>query len=478
MATPSKAELLMLLKNLESHEQETRFLRFFEDRNLYPKHHEFMASGLQFRQRNFIAANRIGKSTVAECELTMHLTGIYPDWWTGKKFTRAQDWWVVCVDSDTIKATVQPALLGKIGEFGTGFIPKSKLDFSTLKDATKSDTLVSSFRVKHKSGKFSTVEFKSAQSGRAAFQGSKRSIWIDEECPEDIYVECLARTMDDSGIENNPEADILMMTFTPLKGLTPVIKNFYGEIGFTTESKEVGEGKFSVNATWDDAPHLSDADKKMLWASIPPYQREARSKGMPSLGSGVIYPVPESTYVIEPIQIPKHWKKMYGLDVGWKRTAAVWLAIDPDTNLIYVYSEHYMGEAEPSVHAAAIRARGEWIPGVIDSAANGRTQTDGENLMQMYKDLGLKIQNADKAVESGIYTVWQLLSQGQIKVFSTCTNFMNEIRLYRRDEKGKIVKENDHLMDSWRYAIMGRDIATTELKPGGTWNFKPGKFIG
>ena len=133
MATPSKAELLMLLKNLESHEQETRFLRFFEDRNLYPKHHEFMASGLQFRQRNFIAANRIGKSTVAECELTMHLTGIYPDWWTGKKFTRAQDWWVVCVDSDTIKATVQPALLGKIGEFGTGFIPKSKLDFSTLK---------------------------------------------------------------------------------------------------------------------------------------------------------------------------------------------------------------------------------------------------------------------------------------------------------------------------------------------------------
>jgi len=55
---------------------------------------------------------------------------------------------------------------------------------------------------------------------------------------------------------------------------------------------------------------------------------------------------------------------------------------------------------------------------------------------------------------------------------------MNEIRLYRRDEKGKIVKENDHLMDGFRYAIMGRDIATTELKPGGTWNFKPGKFIG
>jgi len=145
-----------------------------------------------------------------------------------------------------------------------------------------------------------------------------------------------------------------------------------------------------VSATWDDVPHLSAEQKAELWGSIPPYQRDARAKGIPQLGSGAIYPVPESEIVVDPFELPLHWPRGYGLDVGWNRTVAVWGAHDRDTDMVWLWSEHYRGQAEPSVHAAAIRARGEWMQGAVDPAARGRGQRDGEQLLQNYVDLGLQ----------------------------------------------------------------------------------------
>ena len=74
-----------------------------------------------------------------------------------------------------------------------------------------------------------------------------------------------------------------------------------------------------VTATWDDVPHLAAEEKAELWASIPPYQRDARSKGIPQLGSGAIYPVPESDLLVEPFAIPAHWPQGYGMDVDHKK---------------------------------------------------------------------------------------------------------------------------------------------------------------
>jgi hypothetical protein len=222
-------------------------------------------------------------------------------------------------------------------------------------------------------------------------------------------------------------------------------------------------------ATWDDAAHLGEEEKKALWESIPPYQRDARTKGIPQLGSGAIYPVPESEIVVAPFQLPDHWPRVYGLDVGWNRTAAIWAAIERETGVVYLYSEHYQGAAEPSVHAEAIKMRGEWIPGVIDPAARGRSQDDGKKLYETYLDLGLDLYPAKNSVEAGIYAVWQRLSGGSLKIFSTLTNFLAEYRIYRRDEKGHVVKDRDHLMDAARYCIIsGLDIAA--MMPVEQWD--------
>ena len=243
---------------------------------------------------------------------------------------------------------------------------------------------------------------------------------------------------------------LVMLTFTPLMGMSETVMMFLPN--GTIEPGAFGS-KYVGMATWDDVPHLSKQQKEELWASIPPFQRDARSKGIPQLGSGAIYPVPESELVVDDFDLPQHWKRCFGMDVGWNRTACVWGAIDPESGTVYLYSEYYKGQLEPALHAEAIRARG-MIPGVIDPASRGRAQTDGQQLLGLYRRHGLDIAVANNSVESGLYEVWQRMSSSRLKVFKSLRNWVNEFRLYRRDDKGKVVKENDHLMDATRYLIV------------------------
>jgi len=218
--------------------------------------------------------------------------------------------------------------------------------------------------------------------------------------------------------------------------------------------------KFVIMATWDDAPHLTKEQKDELLLSIPPFQRDARSKGIPQLGSGAILPVNESDYLIDDFKIPDYWGRVYGMDVGWNWTTATHIAYDKGSDVAYVYYVYKRSQAEPSIHAQAIRAPGTWIPGVIDPAANGRSQKDGHQLIGDYVRLGLNLVSANNSVEAGLLQFWQRLSSGRLKVFKSCQPWVAEARLYRRDEKGKVVKKNDHLMDSTRYALVsGLDIA-------------------
>jgi hypothetical protein len=217
---------------------------------------------------------------------------------------------------------------------------------------------------------------------------------------------------------------------------------------------EINASKYLVTAGWDDAPHLDAQTKAELLKEIPPHLRKARTEGIPSLGTGAIYPLEEELFVVDPFRMPAYWPRCYGMDVGWNRTAVPWLAWDRDEDVAYVYAEYYRANAEPSIHAAAIKARGDWIPGAIDPAANGRSQIDGKRLYELYRALGLHLNMADNSVEAGIYAVWDRLSTGRLKVFSTCVNWLTEYREYHRDDNGKVVKELDHLMDGTRYAIM------------------------
>ena len=199
--------------------------------------------------------------------------------------------------------------------------------------------------------------------------------------------------------------------------------------------------------------------------SYPPHQRKARTRGIPVLGAGAIFPVDEEEVKVRPFEIPKYWPKAYGFDVGWNRTAAVFGAHDRESGILYLYSEYYRAEAEPPIHATAVKTRaGNWMPGAIDPAARGRGQKDGERLIDLYEDNGLLLYDAENAVEAGLLRTWEWLSTGRLKVFDSLQSWLFEFRIYRRDEKGKVIKQHDHLMDATRYLMMtGMDLMTVPV---------------
>jgi phage terminase large subunit-like protein len=458
MTRKDKEELLILLEEKERRQKTRKLFSYYPDtgplrRELYVKHNQFFQAGTKHRERLMLAANRIGKTEgVGGYEMALHLTGIYPDWWNGRRFDRPIDAWAAGDTSKTVREIIQFKLLGHLHEKGTGLIPQDCILKTTPKSGVPD--AVDTIFVKHASGGISQLTLKSYDQKRHSFQGTEKDvIWLDEEPPLDIYTECLLRTMTNNGM--------LMLTFTPLMGMSETVMAFLpgGQV------QEQAEGaKFVVMATWDDAPHLSDAVKLELWNSIPPFQRDARSKGVPQLGAGAIYPIPESEIVVPDFDIPDHWPRGYAMDVGWNRTAAGFYALDRESDILYKYGEHYRGQAEPAIHAEAIKARGTWLAGVCDPAARGRSQHDGVQLIQQYKDLGLDLSFAKNSVESGIYEVWSRLSTGRLKIFKSCTNTLFEYRLYRRDERGRIVKENDHAMDEMRYFCMS-GIDRMKVKP-------------
>lgn len=469
-----KKEYLELLQELEKRVKYNYISTVFPEQGLfsrdkYPKHMEFFAAGAKHSQRIFIAANRVGKSFAGMFEVVVHATGNYPEWWTGRRFNRPIKAWVASISSQTLKEIVVETLFGSAmkdsPDFGTGLVPKEALlddDGNPMiwaMPGAQTGT-PASCRIRHVSGGFSDIGFKVYEQGPDKFQGTKRDVILLDEEPSDhkVYTECITRLADPHG-----DNGILLMTFTPLKGMTDTVLSFMpGGLLPLNGSHPEAPARYAVQATWDDVPHLSEDWKKETLASYPPHERAARSKGVPYLGSGSIYPYPEDMIKVEPFKIPAWWPRAYGLDPGWNRTAAIWGATDPATNTTYLYSEYYGAQAVPAVHATAIKQRGDWIWGAIDPASAGAGQADGKRLIDFYEEQGLSLTFADNTVEAGISTIQQALETGRLKIFSHLQNFFNEYRLYRRDDNGKVVKEKDHLMDATRYLIMsGLDLATT-----------------
>lgn len=441
---------LSLLAEFERRRHE-KFRTYFPDsgplrRALYPKHTEFFALGAQYRERLFMAANRIGKSGAGAYEVCAHATGMYPDWWEGKRFDHPVDVWACGTNSETTRDIVQTWLLGDPNEVGQWFgsmIPAHLItDYSRRVHGLANS--LESVSVRHVSGGTSVIGFKSYEQGRKSFEGTaKHVIWDDEEPDEDIYTEQLLRTTTTNGIT--------LITFTPLQGMSEVVT------AFIEPTDAAAEFKTYVQAGWKHVPHLDSNATRALLATMPPHQVKARSEGEPTLGAGAIYPINEEDILVPSRTIPSTWPRGYGFDVGWNRTAAIWGARDPGSHIWELYDEHYRSQGEPPSHVAGIKARGEWMNGTIDPAARGRQVLDGKVVIDEYTKLGLHIVPAINAVDAGITHVWTLLISGKLRVQEHLTNWRTEFRRYHRNEKGVIVKKNDHLMDGTRYLTMTAD---------------------
>jgi hypothetical protein len=216
-----------------------------------------------------------------------------------------------------------------------------------------------------------------------------------------------------------------------------------------------------VSMTIDDVDHYTTEQKAQIIASYPAHEREARAKGIPTMGSGRIFPVEEALIKTAPIAIPKHWPQIVGIDFGWEHpTAAVRLAWDRDADCVYVTACYRRKEAVPAIHAAAVKSWGDWIPVAWPHDGLQHDKGSGEQLKEQYKSHGLnmlpeKAEHAEggNGVEAGLMDMLERMETGRFKVFDSLNDWFEEFRLYHRLE-GKIVKERDDLMAASRYAVM------------------------
>ena len=462
----SRAEKLSVLAILEEqkYRREGSKLR---DYRAYEKQQEFHANGKSFRERLLMAGNQLGKTWSAGFETAMHLTGRYPDWWQGRVFAKPVAGWAAGVTSEVTRDSVQRVLAGRINAIGTGAIPRDAIKDKSMKRgvADAIDTLV----VKWGGGGDiqageSLLGYKSYDQGREKFQAETLDfVWLDEEPDADIYTESLTRT--------NATGGIVYMTFTPLKGMSDVVKRFL---------LDKMPGTNVTTMTIEDAEHYTPQQRQEIINSYPAHERDARTKGIPTLGSGRIFPIEESLITVDPFEIPKHWVQIAGIDFGWDHpSAAARLAWDRDLDVIYVTAAHRQKQQTPVLFAATVKPWGDWLPWAWPHDGLQHDKGSGQALRDQYQAQGLamleekathppepgeKEGSGGNGVEAGVMDLLDRMQTGRFKVFSHLGDWFEEFRMYHRKD-GKIVKLDDDLMSATRYANMMKRFAITKPLP-------------
>lgn len=213
--------------------------------------------------------------------------------------------------------------------------------------------------------------------------------------------------------------------------------------------------------TIDDAEHYTPAQRASIIASYPAHEREARAKGIPTLGSGRVFPVPEEDISVPPPVVGRAWRQIGGIDFGWEHpTAAVKLALDADTDVVYVLAAYRKKVTTPILHAATLKGWGANLKWAWPHDGLQHDKGSGEQLAEQYRGHGLKMlperatfEDGTNGVEAGIMDMLDRMQTGRLKVSANLAEWFEEFRLYHRKD-GIIVKERDDLMAATRYALM------------------------
>jgi phage terminase large subunit-like protein len=438
--------------------QERKSHNRLKDYRPYAKQLEFHNAGATHRVRALIAANQVGKTLSAGAEFAIHLTGRYPDWWQGRVFDAPVSFWASGVTGESTRDNPQKILYGPLGQPGTGMIPQKAIkDVSPrrgLADAV--DTIL----VKWGGGGdvqagVSELGFKSNDQGREKWQGpTKHGVWLDEEHDEDVFNEAMTRL--------NVHQGLLCCTFTPLKGMTSTVRRFL---------INPPDSWYSVSMTIDDAEHYTPEQRAEIIAGYAPHEREARAKGIPTMGSGRVFPLEEEFIKCDAFDIPQHWPQIGGIDFGWDHpSAAVRLAWDRDADVLYVTHAARARENTPLMFAALVKPWGDWLPWAWPHDGLQHDKGSGIQLAQQYRQQGLRMlgekatfEDGSNGVEAGIAEMLDRLQSGRLKVFGHLNDWFEEFRMYHRKD-GLIVKEGDDLMSATRYAVMMKRSAQTRMR--------------
>ncbi len=148
------------------------------------------------------------------------------------------------------------------------------------------------------------------------------------------------------------------------------------------------------------------------------------------------YPV----HVIEPFNIPSHWRRYRVFDYGLDRLACLWIAVDPSNNA-YVYREYCRSDLPIWRAAKDILEHTPQGENIYITLAPpdiwGREQSNGRRKADMFAENGLPLVETSADREAGWLSIRELLrcygDKPRLQIFSTCTELIQCLPMLVRD---------------------------------------------
>lgn len=422
---------------------------------------KFHRDGRTCPQRLLMTGNRCGKTFSGAAETSYHVTGKYPDDWKGHRFKGPIIAWAAGVSNTKTRDIVQKEMFGSPKDprqLGTGTIPKEDI-VETIRlpgiPNAFSGAVVKHYDENGKHDGNSEVTFLSYEMGFEKFMGDAVDLaWLDEQPPQDIFAQVILRILDRKGI--------MYMTFTPETGMTPVVKDFM---------ENLQPGQSLTRAGWKDCPHFDKKRIKQVLAALPAHLREKAMNGDPVFGSGLVFTTGEEQIAVDPFDIPSTWPRLAAIDFGFDHPCAiVWLAIDPNTGVRYIYDTWRKSETLKAIIAAEINSKRYNPPVIWPHDGEKRDPGTGTTVADQYRKLGCNMaarhfhnpiapgdsKKGSIKVMPGIEAMSEAFELDQLKVFRTETEWFEEYRNYHM-EKGKIYAFDDDLMSATRYVFQSAE---------------------
>jgi phage terminase large subunit-like protein len=456
---PDPAKLLRLARQaLTSSEFRKKFhlADFWGPAEFYDPQMRFFADGAKFHQRLIRGGNQVGKSFSCAFEASLHMTGQYPKWWKGRRFTKPTRGWVVGVTAQLVRDGPQRQLTNKLGEFGTGTIPLATFAGKPVMVPGGTGS-IDTMSVAHETGGardgVSTATFKSFEQGAAKMQSESIDwIWVDERCSEDVYSELYARTTATDGI--------IFLSYTPLKGGGELTYRFLNEYS---------PDRSDIRIEADQVRHISPERRAQMEENYLPHEREARIHGIPQLGIARVFPFAIETLMrnFAPDTDIKTWARWcVGIDFGYGHPfAAALCAWVHDTDEFFVVDGFRMERAEAFYHVKRIASmcHGLRIPVAFPHDGMQHEKGSGVALADVYRRLGAPMMGTHAQnkgggiyVEPAIEEMCGYMKRGCFTIASHMGELSEEILNYHRDEDYKIVPLREDLISAARYAFMMR----------------------
>ena len=400
----------------------------------------------------------------------MHLTGVYPDWWEGKRWDKPVTVMVAGEGWGQVAMVLQNELLGtqdvKIREqLGTGAIPRDAIVFDTMRSDGANAIGV---EVRHVSGTNSYLLFANYTQEVRQMQGFRLNIAVfDEQPPDDFFSEIVTRTATTQGQ--------VLCSFTPLKGLNGLVSKFWNH----------EEGYEHIRVSWDDVPEydpwgepfLLMETRRQLERDYLPHERDARRNGVPVMGKGAVFQIRNwPTYKTGDYDFrnTSGLHRIIALDLGLvnDKTVISLMYWDPNEQECWLHTQIVVKgteEANPQhyiQHLMRPEVFGTPIVLPPDAGTPGRYTMSALSIRQLFESYELNVHpepvhnppddqgRVTNLKSFGINTMRQMLELGTFHVNENCVEFLREAQNYYADEKGRF-SDPDDCIDSARYALLG-----------------------